>query len=338
VKIWFPTIRTKSGSDVYVERLASLLNKAGHEPLVSWFSHAFEFAPSLLKVVKPPMGTDVIHANSWNAFAFAGKGCPLVTTVHHCVRGMGYPEWKSRAQMLYHEQWISRLEERSFQASSEVVAVSESTAHDLGAWFGVHAKVINNWIDTELFRPRIRREEGAPRVLFVGNLSRRKGGDLLPALRKKLDDAVELHVVGGRRGSPSSFPNMGRNTKFWAAIGMEQLLHLYQQCDVMVCLSRHEGFGYAALEAMACGRPVVAFDVSGIRDVVEAGVTGELRICEDIDGVADTCHRLINNPTLAETMGQAGRQRAIELFSTARATEEYSRLYRELLVERQVRS
>lgn len=309
----------------------ALLTNAGHQPVVTWFPHGFEFAPWLLKAARPPSGTDIIHANSWNAFAFARAGCPLVTTVHHCIRGLGYPEWKSRAQMLYHEWWVSRLEEKSFVASSSIVAVSNSTASDMVRSFGISTRVINNWIDTEAFRPSDRYSAGRPSVLFVGNLSRRKGGDLLPALRKNLDKNVELHIVSGRRGSVSSLKAIGPNTKIWVRLTKEELVRLYQECDVTVCLSRHEGFGYAVLEAMACGRPVVAFDVAGIQDVVDPHVTGRLLPCEDVIGVAEACCSLIDNPVLAQEMGQAGRYRALELFSTARATEDYEDLYRSVL-------
>jgi glycosyltransferase involved in cell wall biosynthesis len=332
MRVWLPSVRAKSGGDVYVERLAALLKHAGHEAIVSWFSHAFELAPSLLEMVKVPANVEVIHANSWNAFAFTSHGIPVVATVHHCVRGVGYPEWKTWAQMLYHEQWISRLEERSFQSCSSVIAVSASTEHDVVKYFGVHAKVINNWVDTELFQPSALREVGSPRVLFVGNLSRRKGGDLLPVLRERLGKDIELHVVAGRRASDSVHLPLGSNTKIWAGLSTEQLIHLYQQCDIVVCLSRHEGFGYAALEAMACGRPVIAFDVAGIRDVVDAEVTGVLCPCEDIEGIAEACHRLIGDRNRAARMGMAGRLRAVEFFSMTRAIVQYKELYQELLV------
>jgi glycosyltransferase involved in cell wall biosynthesis len=310
-----------------------MLSEAGHEPMIRWFPHVFEGIPGMLSWARPPKGTDLIHANSWNAFAFAREGYPLVTTVHHCVRGVGYPDWKTLAQMLYHERWISGFEEKSFQVSTSVVAVSASTAADLEKYFGTRAKIINNWVDTRIYSPTDEYHKGSPSVLFVGNISRRKGGDLLPALRRSLNRNVKLHIVGGRRGNISSLEDLEPNTRLWAGLSREELVMLYQQCDVVICLSRHEGFGYTALEAMACGRPVVAFDVAGIRDVVVSGLTGTLLPCEDIAGVAAACHELIEDRIEAEKKGHQARRRAVELFSTARALGDYEQLYKTALAE-----
>jgi glycosyltransferase involved in cell wall biosynthesis len=332
VKIWLPTIRANSGSDVYVERLEVLLAANGHEPVISWFPSAYELAPWLLRSVRPPRGTDLIHANSWNAFAFAAHDIPLVTTVHHGVRGVGYPEWKSHAQMMYHEYLIAHFEQRSFDASAAVIAVSASTAADIERTFRVSdVQIVDNWIDSELFLPARKRGCGPPSVLFVGNLSRRKGGDLLAQLRAALDPDVELHIVSGRRGRGAGRLSFGPNTHIYTYLAQHQLIDIYQQCDVAVCLSRHEGFGYFAAEAMACARPVIAFDVAGIRDVVVDGETGMLLPCNDISGIAAACRLLIHDSSLAARMGLAGRQRVMDCFSGARAIGRLDDIYRNVV-------
>ncbi|GAP65024.1 glycosyl transferase family 1 [Mizugakiibacter sediminis] len=329
MRVWLPAIRAGSGSDVYVERLAALLKSAGVQPLVQWFPRHFELWPSLLSGIRAPEDVDVVHASSWHAFALARKHIPLVATFYHCVRGRGYPLWKSWLQSVYHDHWIGGFEERSLSKASAVVAISESTAREVGAEFGIHGiDVIDAWLDSTLFVPAERRRAGAPRVLIVGNRSRRKGWDLLPAFRECLDRRIELHVVAGLRATAKDGAYLdGRGIQFWSGLAEAELASLYQASDVVVSLSRYEGFGYTALEAMACAKPVVAFDVPGLRDVVVNGTTGMLLPCEDVGGVAAACHELIESPAIAQKMGEAGHARASRRFGAALAREKYLALY-----------
>jgi glycosyltransferase involved in cell wall biosynthesis len=331
MKVWLPSVRSNSGSDVFVERLAALLVEVGFEPLVTWFPLHYELCPWLLRAVPLPEGTEIIHANSWNAFAFSGRGCPLVVTVHHCVRGRGYPAWKGPLQALYHNQWIGRFEARSFGKADVVLCGSTSAASEVEETFGLEKKikVIDYWLDATVFRPSHASPAKRPRVLWVGNMTLRKGGDLLPTFRQCLDPAIELHVVAGRRGQTAGLDALGRNIKIWSHLHESELIKLYQDCDVTVCLSRYEGFGYTALEAMACGRPVVAFNVTGLKDVVADGLTGILKPCGDIAGIATACKELIDRPDQARSMGEAGRKRAEHHFSAARAAALYTQVYRD---------
>jgi glycosyltransferase involved in cell wall biosynthesis len=331
MKVWLPSIRSSSGSDVFVERLAALLSEVGCEPIVTWFPLRCELLPWLLRAAPMPKGIDIIHANSWNAFAFSGRGRPLIVTVHHCVRGRGYPAWKGPFQALYHDHWIGRFEALSFRRADAVLCGSASAAAEVEESFGLEKKieVVDYWLDANVFRPSYTPTVRPPRVLWVGNMSLRKGGDLLPAFRQCLDPAIELHVVAGRRGQTAGLEALGSNVKVWSRLRESDLVKLYQDCDVTVCLSRHEGFGYTALEAMACGRPVVAFNVTGLKDVVTDGVTGILRPCGDLAGVATACKELIERPEQAQSMGRAGRERADHHFGAARAAALYIQIYRD---------
>ncbi|MBW8715886.1 MAG: glycosyltransferase family 4 protein [Variovorax paradoxus] len=331
MKVWLPGVRSNSGSDVFVERLAALLAEAGCDPIITWFPLRYELCPWLLRTAPIPEGTEIIHANSWNAFAFSGRGCPLIVTVHHCVRGLGYPAWKGPFQALYHDHWIGRFEAISFRRAEAVLCGSASAAAEVEESFDLDKKikVVDYWLDASVFRPSYTPAVTRPRVLWVGNMSLRKGGDLLPAFRQCLDSGIELHVVAGRRGQTAGLEALGPNVKVWSRLHESDLIKLYQDCDITVCLSRHEGFGYTALEAMACGRPVVAFNVTGLKDVIVDGRTGILRPCGDLAGVAAACKRLIERPEQARTMGQAGRERAEYHFSAARASALYTQIYRD---------
>jgi glycosyltransferase EpsF len=87
------------------------------------------------------------------------------------------------------------------------------------------------------------------------------------------------------------------------------------RCDVFLFPSWFEGFGLAALEANAAGRPVVASDVAGTREAIEDGVTGLLRDPHDSEEMAEAVASLLADPVLANRLGAAGRMRARDHFS-----------------------
>lgn len=331
MRIWFPTIRAGSGSDVYVERLVAGLCARSIDARLQWFSHGFELAPSLLKHVRPPPGTDIVHANSWNGFVFARDGIPLVVTAFHCVYRCGYPDWKSWVQRLYHDGLIGRYERKSFAKASRVVTMTPSAATDFKARFEIpKMDVIHGWVDTNVFSPGEgpRVEDGRVRLLIVGNKSKRKGMDLLPALRRSLDSRYLITVVGGLRGSPGGSVD---GVVYKHGLSLAALVNEYQSADLVVSLSRHEGFGYSALEAMACAKPVVAFDVTGIRDVVADGETGALVRLGSVDDLAAACERLGSRPEEMSQMGQRGRVLSTSKFDATSALVAYVRVYDELL-------
>lgn len=336
MKVWLPSVRSQSGSDVFVERLADLLSAAGCEVQVSWFPLRLEFLPWRLGAAEPPEGTDLIHANSWNAFAFAKHSLPLVVTVHHCVRNLGYPAWKGPLQSLYHNHCVGAFEAKSFAAADAILVGSDSAGVEVAKEFGLKGRVqtIEYWLDTDKYQPISQDADSTRRVLWVGNMSSRKGADLLSDFRYHLDPSIELNIVAGRRAQGVGLERMGNNVKVWPRLSEAELIELYRSCDVTVSLSRHEGFGYTALEAMACGRPVVAFDVTGLRDVVSHGVTGTLCALEDVRAIAVACERLVQDCGIARAMGHAGRARALERFAPGRAAAQYLDVYQRVLASK----
>jgi glycosyltransferase involved in cell wall biosynthesis len=152
--------------------------------------------------------------------------------------------------------------------------------------------------------------------------------DLLPALRSLLGDHFAITVVGGLRGG---YGMSCAGVDYRQGLSLMELVREYQQTDIVVSLSRYEGFGYTALEAMACGKPVVAFDAVGLRDVVVDGETGLLAQVGDVPALAAACKHLAENPAEAHAMGRAGRVRAAGHFGKATAVEAYIKLYRNLV-------
>ena len=104
----------------------------------------------------------------------------------------------------------------------------------------------------------------------------------------------------------------------------------YRAAAVSVIPSLEEGFGIPAAEAMGCEIPVVATDAGGLPEVVEHGVTGLVVPRGNADALADAIAALLSDQALRRRMGQAGRQRALQLFDWDRTAEQFEKIYFEL--------
>ena len=308
MKIWLPFVATGTGTDVYTETLADSLRSRGHEAVTTPFAHSWQYLPGRLRLAPAPEHADVILANSWNAFAFKRKGIPLVSVVHHLVLGAEADAYRSRAQALFHETLVRRFETSSAKRADAVVAVSEFTAGRIEAHLGVAgARVIYNGVDTDFFRPLTTEptNDRPTQLLFVGTLSNRKGADLLPQIMKELGPGFELRYTGDPTDNALVRP--GPTTTAMGRLDRAELRTAYQQADLLLFPTRLEGLGLVALEAMACGTPVVASRTGPLVEIVEDGMNGVLCPVDDVAAFADAVRNLSNDQQRLAAMGQSAR-------------------------------
>jgi N-acetyl-alpha-D-glucosaminyl L-malate synthase BshA len=110
----------------------------------------------------------------------------------------------------------------------------------------------------------------------------------------------------------------------------DQVVPLLSVSDLFLLPSAQESFGLAALEAMACGVPVVASCVGGLPEVVEDGVSGFLRAPDDIEGMAGAALALLADPALHEQFAKAGLERVRKHFCAQRVVPQYEAYYQEI--------
>jgi glycosyltransferase involved in cell wall biosynthesis len=199
--------------------------------------------------------------------------------------------------------------------------------------------VIPYGIDLKTFQPRNKRaarealglESDAKVVLFVADqvTNRRKGLDLLLAALDSLGDRqdIQLLTVGsGECIAPTDFYHC-----HIGQVNSDRILStIYSAADVFVIPSRQEGFGQTALEALACGTPVVAFRVGGIPDMVRPGLTGLLAEPENVRELRDCIAKLLADPSLRTEMAANCRSVAKEEYSLELQARRYRDLYKSL--------
>jgi len=330
MKIWIPVIRAGTGADVYAEILAAGLARRGIQSGIQWFNHCFEVFPFLLGLVPAPPQTDIAIANSWYGYGFKRKGIKLVVTVYHCVHDESYAPYRSLLQRFYHDTCVYMNEYCSLQFADKVVAISNYTAASVRKIFrSIDPAVIYPGIDTAFFCPGHRsRNHEKFRLLFVGTAARRKGFDMLVPIMQRLGEGFSLAYADYAK--PAMSVGMD-NIQALGRLSKDALLQVYRDCDALLFPTRFEGFGYAACEAMACGKPVITSDNSSLPELVKHNETGLLCNTDDVAAFVQAVRLLADNRDLARRMGEAGRERVLGNFTLEQMTDNYIRLYEEVL-------
>ncbi|MGI5501407.1 glycosyltransferase [Lentzea sp. CA-135723] len=193
------------------------------------------------------------------------------------------------------------------------------------------AEVICNGVDTKRLQPRPKPHD-TPTAVCVGRLAHQKGQDLLleawPQVLAAVPDA-ELVIVGDGPMAAQLKASKPRNTH-WHGHSSNVGGH-YAGADVVVLPSRAEGMALVPLEAMACGRSVVAFDVEGVRQSL--GDAGEVVPEQDTNALAQAIAQRLKDPELAATEGKRGRIRAETLFDKDHMTSRIVTLTEKLVAE-----
>jgi len=200
-------------------------------------------------------------------------------------------------------------------------------------------RVISNFVDLRRFRPRrLRSVSGPPRVIHVSNFRAVKQPEALARIfvgvRRHADARLTL-VGDGERMAPARSILVSSGVEGDVSyLGLRRDVHrILPFADILLVTSRTESFCLAALEAAACGLPVVAPRVGGLPEVVLDGTTGLLFEPGDEPGAVAAVLELLGDAQRRAAMGRAARAHA-RRFSHGRAVRQYESLYRELAAPR----
>jgi D-inositol-3-phosphate glycosyltransferase len=291
----------------------------------------------------------VLHANYWLSAVAAHRlkhdlGLPLVATFHTLARVKaegGDPEPGARA----------RAEAEVIGCCDAICASNPVEAEQLVEFYGAPAdriELVPPGVDHAFFSPGDRGGARAalglddrPTALFVGRIQPLKGVTVaLEALSRLRDPEARLVVVGGPSGAdgPAEWERAqdlvaGRGLADRVAFVEPQPHHRlsswYRAADVVVVPSRSESFGLVALEAAACGVPVVANAVGGLRTLVRHDRTGFLVEGRDPGAFAERIDELLANPHRTVAMGRAAAVEA-QRYSWSTTAGRLRRLYADL--------
>ncbi len=295
-------------------------------------------------------GYDVVHDNQCLGYGILGiarAGLPVVATVHHPItvdRDLelaAAESWKRRLSLRRWYGFVS-MQKRVLRRLPRVITVSESSARDLCRDMGARPAqlaVVPVGVDASHFRPLpdVARVPGRIMTTASADVPLKGLLPLIEAVAKvRTERDAELVVVGRpREGSlvPATLARLGLEgaVHLLGQVDDDRMVELWAEAEVAVVPSLYEGFSLPAVEAMACGTPLVATTAGALPEVV--GTDGETALLvppSDPGALAAAIGRLLDDAALRARIGAAGRARVLDRFTwkaTAEATvAEYRRV------------
>jgi len=303
----------------------------------------------------PPV--EVLHGNYWLSGAVAHqlkhrRDLPMVATFHTLARV------KADAGVDDDPEQRARVEHDVINCSDLMLASTESEREQLVAHYGAvpeRVEIVPPGVDHSVFFPddptlaKKRLDlDGKRTLLFAGRIQPLKGvGLAVRCLAELRDPEAILLVVGGPSG-PDGDAELARvrdlahelgvagNVQFFSPQPHTRLADFYRAADVCIVPSRAESFGLVALEAAACGTPVVAASVGGLRSLVDDGATGFLVDDRDPAAYAAPVAMLLEDPELAAEFGARASARS-RTYSWSITAARLRRLYGDLVARGLVR-
>ena len=240
----------------------------------------------------------------------------MICTVHHTYfqqqKFVPGQKWK---KIFYY------LEKLMYQKADKIICVSQDTASVLKKEYQIKKSktaVIPNGVNLSYFEPLKNIKKESKGLIFVGRLDKRKGIDWLieavPLIKRKIP-RVKLFVAGGgkfRNELEKEVVNhkLEKNIVFLGFIRDEELSEWYNRAEATIIPSVFEGFGIIAIESMACGTPVLATNVQGIREIIDDGKNGILVNYGNKKALAEKAIKLLKNKSLRDKLTKEGLKTA----------------------------
>ena len=282
----------------------------------------------------------------------AGLGLPVLGTIHHPVTvdrrvELAHTAGRLRRLTLRRFYGFTRMQTRVARRLPRIITVSSSSVDDIVVDHGVErsrVRVVPVGVDGERWRPlpQVARVPGRVMTTASADVSMKGLAYLLEGLAKLRTERpdAELVVIGALRPDSPLRPLVERlglagAVRFVSGVSDERLVELYAEAEVAVVPSLYEGFSLPAIEAMACGVPLVATTGGALPEVVGGdGTTAVLVSPGDAGALAAAIAGLLDDPRRRARLGQAGRARVLERYTWRVTAEATVAQYREVMAAR----
>lgn len=299
---------------------------------------------------------DLVHDNQSLGYGLWGiqRQLPLIATIHHPITvdlRLELQHTTSLYKRLTLRRWyaFTRMQTRVARRLDRVITVSQNSQADIHRDHEVPLErmhVVPVGVDPDRFGPRpVARVPGRLITTASADVAMKGLAYLLDALAKLRTERDDLHLVvigrkkpGGASARKIAALGLEGAVEFVTGVTEERIVELYAEAELAVVPSLYEGFSLPAIEAMACGVPLVATTGGALPEVVgEDNHTALLVPPGDADALAARIRQALDDPELRARVGAAGRQRVIDQWSWRRTAERTVEQYRALLAEGEAR-
>ncbi len=287
---------------------------------------------------------DVIHdvqCLGYGLLAMRAMGLPVVTTVHHPLsvdRRASFVRDESLREAIGTMQFYP-IGMQAFVARrlERVITSSGASAREIERDFGVGPEriaMLGNGLDTELFSPDPEVARSETEIVCIGRASDpNKGIRTLVHALPHLPERASLTLVDSPQSEATRWARelgCGERLHLAGRVPTDELVHLYRRAALVVVPSRYEGFGLPAVEAMACGTPVVTTSAGALPEVVSVGGGGVTVSPDDPEALAKAIRALLDHPEERRRLGTLARPRVEAAYAWPRIAERTAALYRDV--------
>ncbi|WGZ91124.1 MAG: glycosyltransferase family 4 protein [Candidatus Thiocaldithrix dubininis] len=270
---------------------------------------------------------NLIHCTPDSAIFHLRRNVPMVVTLHGYAIDKELHPYSSLVQKIHGRTDLRWLHQLAVKYADVLTTVSQYTANlaqqDLNIKEPI--KVIYNGVDEQLFFPKKRNIVKEIKVLFSGNLTRRKGADLLLPIIERLDKNITIYYTSGLREKSKLLDH----PRLYALgnIPHKKMPELYRNMDILLFPTVREGHSIAVLEAMASGLPVVASNVASLPEQIIHGHGGFLCTLGDVNSFASAIQNLADDITLRKFLGDFNRAEVEKNFTLKNMINDYNKVF-----------
>ena len=309
------------------------------------FPEPYTFGKRIKKILKKNLHKyDVIHDNQSLAYEllFFQKRKPLVTTIHHPISlDLAYQLQSTNDIFLklLMRRWHSFLVMQKFVAKrlNKIIVPSNSSIVDIKDEFRVDKNKMErvmNGIDLNVFYPDSKIQKIPFRLVTVASADVPLKG--LDYLLKALSDLarvysdISLSIIGEQKKSGHTERlikklNLEKRVNFFSNLTQADLRKTYCEAELAIIPSLYEGFGFAAIEAMACGIPLISTSGGALPEVIKD--TGIIIPPKNVKEIYNAVNFLFSSPDSAKELAEKGVQRANKKFSWAVIAKKLEKVY-----------
>ena len=309
------------------------------------FPEPYTFGKRIKKILKQNLNEyDVIHDNQSLAYEllFFQKKKPLVTTIHHPISlDLAYQLQSTNDIFLklLMRRWHSFLVMQKFVAKrlKKIVVPSNSSMDDIKDEFRVDKNKMErvmNGIDLNVFYPDSKIQKIPFKLVTVASADVPLKG--LDYLLKALSDLAEVYsdislsIIGEQKKGGHTERlikklNLEKRVNFFSNLTQEELRKTYCEAELAIIPSLYEGFGFAAIEAMACGVPLISSSGGALPEVIKD--TGIIIPPKNAKEIYNSVNFLLSSPKSAKELAEKGLQRANSKFSWTAIAKQLEKVY-----------